>query len=54
MRNSSSTTEPVRQGHGHMTDELAALLRHRVATRFYDQPQVVDAVARAIIAARAD
>jgi hypothetical protein len=32
-----------------MSEELVALLRHRVATRYYDQPRVVDAVARAIL-----
>jgi hypothetical protein len=31
-----------------MSAELLALLRHRVATRFYDQPQVIDHIARAI------
>lgn len=34
-----------------MTKELVALLRHRVATRYYEQPQVVDAVARAMAGA---
>jgi hypothetical protein len=32
-----------------MSEELVAFLRHRVATRFYDQPQVIDFVARAIL-----
>lgn len=31
-----------------MSEALVELLRHRVATRYYDQPQVVDAIARAI------
>lgn len=35
------------KGHD-MSDELVALLRHRVATGYYDQPQVLAAVARAI------
>ena len=29
-----------------MSEELVALLRHRVATWYYDQPRVVDAMAR--------
>jgi hypothetical protein len=33
---------------GQMSPELIALLRHRVATRYYDQPQVIDRIARAI------
>lgn len=32
-----------------LSPELLALLRHRVATRFYDDPRVIDAVARAIV-----
>ena len=32
-----------------MSDDLLALLRYRIATRFYDQPQVVDRIARAIL-----
>lgn len=32
-----------------MSAELIALLRHRVATRFYDKPQVIDAIARAML-----
>jgi len=35
-----------------MTEELVTLLRYRVATRFYEQPQVVDAMARAILSSR--
>jgi len=31
-----------------MSEELVALLRHRVATWYYDQPRVVDAMARVI------
>ena len=31
-----------------MSQELVALLRHRVATWYYDQPRVVDAMARVI------
>lgn len=32
-----------------MSDELVALVRQRVATRFYDSPGVIDAMARAIV-----
>jgi hypothetical protein len=32
-----------------MSPELVALLRHRVATRYYDQPRVVDSIARVIL-----
>jgi hypothetical protein len=41
------------QSSGTMSDELIALLRYRVTTRYYDQPQVMDAVARIIAGARA-
>ena len=36
-----------------MTDELIVQLRDRVRTRYYDRPEVIDAVARSI-ASRAD
>lgn len=49
MRHKPLTTGPVRKSQFPMTDELVAFLRHRVATRFYDQPQVIDVVARAIL-----
>lgn len=45
----STKTGVERQGESPMTDELIALLRYRVATRYYDQPRVIDAVARAIL-----
>jgi hypothetical protein len=32
-----------------MSDELIELLRQRVATRFYDQPRIVDALARRLL-----
>lgn len=32
-----------------MSEQLIALLRDRVASRYYDRPEVIDAVARAII-----
>jgi hypothetical protein len=48
MSESSPNSAPGREGRLPMTEELVALLRHRVATRYYEQPQVIDAVARAI------
>jgi hypothetical protein len=38
----------VTQQDAQMSVEMLALLRHRVATRYYDQPQVIDRIARAI------
>ena len=35
-----------------MSEELIALLRQRVAARYYDQPQVIDVIARAILHSR--
>jgi len=35
-----------------MSEELIALLRQRIATRYYDQPQVIDVIARAILHSR--
>jgi hypothetical protein len=32
-----------------MSDELVALVRQRVANRFYDDPGVIDAMARSIV-----
>ena len=49
MTANSTTAGPVRKDQSPMTEELVALLRNRVATRFYDQPQVIDVVARAIL-----
>ena len=40
------------QSAGAMSEELISLLRYRVTTRYYDQPQVIDAVARVIAGAR--
>lgn len=39
------------RGEGDMTAERLALLRHRVATRFYDDPRVIEQIARAILQA---
>lgn len=38
----------VSQQDAQMSVEMLALLRHRVATQYYDQPQVIDRIARAI------
>jgi len=35
-----------------MTDELLAILRQRIDTKYYDQPHVVEIVARAILMSR--
>jgi nitroreductase len=35
-----------------MSKELLLLLRERVATRYYDRPEVVDELARILYAAR--
>ena len=45
----SPKTGIVQKTESSMTDELVALLRNRVATRYYDQPRVIDAIARAIL-----
>lgn len=35
-----------------MTEALIALLRHRIAAQYYDQPQVLEVIARAILHSR--
>lgn len=40
------------EGSLRMSEELIQLLRHRVAARYYDQPQVIDMIARAILHSR--
>lgn len=35
-----------------MSEELVQLLRQRVAERYYDNPQVIDIIARAILHSR--
>jgi hypothetical protein len=35
-----------------MSEELLAVLRQRVAAQYYDQPQVIDVIARAILISR--
>jgi hypothetical protein len=41
------------QSGGQLSEELLSLLRYRVTSRYYDQPQVVEAVARVMAGARA-
>ena len=40
------------QGQFLMSKELIELLRQRVATSYYDQPHVIDVIARAILNSR--
>ena len=49
MSKALPTPGPVRKGQSPMTEELVAQLRDRIATRYYEQPQVIDAMARAIL-----
>jgi hypothetical protein len=35
-----------------LTDELIALLKQRVASQYYDKPEVVEIIARAILFSR--
>jgi hypothetical protein len=44
------TTKP--QSELQLSDELIALLRSRVAARYYDQPEVIELIARAILHSR--
>ena len=43
----STSPEQIR-----MTAELVALLRQRVASKYYDQPQVLEIIARALLHSR--
>ena len=40
------------QGQFLMSEELIELLRQRVSARYYDEPQVIDVIARAILNSR--
>jgi hypothetical protein len=42
-------TQPDARDSSEMTEERVAQLRNRVTTGYYDQPHVLEAVARAII-----
>jgi hypothetical protein len=46
------TTLVNRQGPIRMTEELLELLRHRVASQYYDRPEVIEIIARAILHSR--
>lgn len=35
-----------------MNEELLELLRHRVSSQFYDRPEVIEIIARAILHSR--
>jgi hypothetical protein len=53
------STRPVRHAHDDiqgaaMSPELLALLRARVATRYYDRPQIIERVARVLQSFSAD
>lgn len=45
-----TNTETMRQIS--MSDDLIALLRQRVASQYYDQPEVIEIIARAILHSR--
>ena len=47
-----TNAEPVRKGDAPMREDLVALLRYRVATGYYEQAQVIDRLARALIKGR--
>jgi hypothetical protein len=40
------------EGTFRMSEELIELLRQRIESRYYDQPQVIDVLARAILHSR--
>lgn len=48
------TTDDIRKKDrmARMTEELVALLRHRIDARYYDQPQVLEIIARALLHSR--
>ena len=39
-------------GYVRMSDERVALLRHRIVSRYYDAPGVIDMIARMILISR--
>jgi hypothetical protein len=45
-------TSTDNQGRSQMTEELIALLRNRIEARYYEQPQVIEVIARAILHSR--
>jgi hypothetical protein len=52
LTNGRPRTSVEIQGQFLMSDELIDLLRQRVASRYYDQPEIIDLIARAILNSR--
>jgi hypothetical protein len=46
-----SGSEPVQESRV-MTDELLSLLKQRIASQYYNKPEVVEIIARAILYSR--
>lgn len=42
----------IDRGQSRMSEELIAVLRQRVDSKYYDQPQVIEIIARAILHSR--
>lgn len=53
VKSDNPKTGIVQKSESSITDELIAIFRDRVASRYYDQPRVIDAVARAILKSQA-
>lgn len=47
-----TNVDPVREGEKPMKEDLVALLRYRIATGYYEQAQVIDRLARALVKGR--
>lgn len=45
-------TQTDNPGRSSMSDELMAQLRQRVESKYYDQPKVIEMIARAILHSR--
>lgn len=43
---------PISNSNTQMSDEFIALLRSRVEAKYYDQPQVIEVIARVILISR--
>jgi len=50
--NDHEIVSPDNPGRHEMTEELIAILRRRIEARFYEQPQVIEVIARAILHSR--
>lgn len=46
-----SVSEPIQESRV-MTDELLSLLKQRIASQYYNKPEVVEIIARAILYSR--